>query len=83
MRQRIIEKLTLGLHPEHLEVIDESHQHIGHAGSKPEGETHFRVRIKCQALAGKNAVDRHRAIYALLSAELKEGVHALAIEDLP
>lgn len=82
MRQRIIEKLTLGLRPERLEVIDESHQHIGHAGAKPSGETHFRVRIKCQALGGKNAVERHRAIYALLSAEFKDGVHALAIDEL-
>lgn len=80
MRQRIIEKLTVGLHPEYLEVIDESQQHIGHVGAKPEGETHFRIKVKCKSLQEKSMVERHRVIYSLLTSELKGGVHALVIE---
>lgn len=72
--------LEEGLHPDALTVVDESHLHAGHSGSRPGGETHFRVRITAQAFAGKSRIERHRMINALLATELRESVHALAIE---
>jgi BolA protein len=78
-RDRIAEKLTKALAPVNLDVVDESHQHAGHAGARPGGETHFRVHIVSQAFAGKSRVERHRMVNEILSAELKGGVHALAI----
>ncbi len=81
VKDRIVATLTQGLSPQSLEVIDESHQHAGHMGSRAGGETHFRVRVTAEAFAGKSRVDRHRAINALLADELQpDGVHALAIE---
>jgi BolA family transcriptional regulator, general stress-responsive regulator len=81
VKDRIVAALTQGLSPQSLEVIDESHQHAGHAGARPGGETHFRVRITSAAFAGQSRVDRHRAVNALLADELRpDGVHALAIE---
>ena len=81
VRDRIVAKLTEGLRPDALDVIDESHQHAGHMGSRAGGETHFRVRISAQAFAGLSRVDRHRAVNDLLAAEIRpDGVHALAIE---
>ena len=50
-------KLQAAFSPDFLQVIDESSQHQGHAGARPDGESHFRVAL-----------------------ELKERVHALAIE---
>ena len=82
-RETIIEKLTTRFAPSYLEVIDESHRHQGHAGWRQEGETHFRVRIATRQLDGKPRVAQHRAIMAALDAELKAGVHALAIEIVP
>lgn len=80
-KDRIAAALTQGLHPETLEVIDESHQHAGHMGSRAGGETHFRVRITAEAFSGRSRVERHRAINALLTDEITpDGVHALAIE---
>ena len=81
-------KLTTAFAPERLDVINESHQHAGHhhvesghhATFDGTGETHFRVRIVSAAFAGKNRVERHRAVNDLLADELKRGVHALAIE---
>lgn len=73
-------KLTAAFSPEKLEVIDESHQHAGHSGARPDGESHFRVRIVAEAFRGKSRVDRHRMVNAALAVELKERVHALAIE---
>jgi BolA protein len=75
----IIEKLTRAFAPESLQVADESHQHEGHAGHRPGGQTHFRVYIVAQVFAGKSRLDRHRMINAALSDELAGGVHALAI----
>lgn len=75
----ITKKLTEALVPESLKVVDESHQHEGHAGHRPGGETHYRIYIVARAFAGKSRVERHRLINAILSDELKGSVHALAI----
>ncbi|RYC32709.1 BolA family transcriptional regulator [Lichenibacterium minor] len=81
VKDRIVAALTQGLQPQALDVIDESHQHAGHMGSRAGGETHFRVRITADAFANRSRVDRHRAVNALLADELRpDGVHALAIE---
>src|SRR5437868_5385870 len=45
----ITEKLTAALRPTRLQVVDESHQHAGHVGSRPGGETHFAVVIVSDA----------------------------------
>ena len=79
VREAIVEKLSAKFAPTHLEVIDESSRHQGHAGSRPGGESHFRVRISSPALTGTR-VAQHRAIMEALDAEIKGGVHALAIE---
>jgi len=76
---RIEKKLTDALAPDSVKVVDESHQHEGHAGHRPGSQTHFRVYIVAQAFAGKSRVDRHRLVNGILSDELKGGVHALAI----
>jgi BolA protein len=73
------EKLTAAFAPESLRIEDESHQHQGHSGHRPGGQTHFRVYIVAQAFQGKSRIDRHRMINQTLARELAEGVHALAI----
>ncbi|MGN6314196.1 MAG: BolA family protein [Rhodanobacteraceae bacterium] len=70
-------KLTTALDPQSLEVIDEGHLHIGHAG---EGSGHFRVRIVSAAFAGKNPIQRHRLVYDAVHDLIGHGIHALAIE---
>ncbi len=75
----ITEKLTAAFTPESLRVVDESHQHEGHAGHRPGGQTHFRVYIVSAAFQGKGRVERHRMINAALASELAGSVHALAI----
>ena len=78
-RDVIIAKLTQAFAPERLEVIDDSHRHEGHAGARPGGETHYSVYIVSEAFRRKSRIDRHRMVNATLEAELKGGVHALAI----
>jgi len=81
MRKRdlITEKLRTAFAPESLHVEDESHQHEGHAGHQPGGQTHFRLYIVSEAFRGKSRLERHRMINAALASELAGGVHALAI----
>ncbi|MCB1495584.1 MAG: BolA family transcriptional regulator [Bauldia sp.] len=78
--ERITRTLTEAFRPAQIDVVDESDLHKGHAGHRPEGETHFRVRIVSEAFRGRSRVDTHRLINAALKQELEGGVHALAIE---
>ncbi len=76
----IADKLNKAFAPEDLRVVDESAQHIGHAGHRPGGESHFRIYIVAQAFKGKSRIERHRLINEALASELRGGVHALAIQ---
>jgi BolA protein len=79
--QQLQERLQDALQPTQLEVIDESHMHHGHAGADDSGfGTHFRVRIRAAAFAGKSPVARHRLVYDALQDFMAQGLHALAIE---
>jgi BolA protein len=79
----IEQQLRLQLSPLHLEVIDESAAHAGHAGANNEGfGTHFRIRIASSAFAGKSRVARHRLVYDALQNFMAAGLHALAIDIL-
>jgi BolA protein len=74
--------LTDALAPERLDIIDDSHRHVGHAGARPEGETHFTVEIVSAGFAGRSRVERQRLVYAALAELLRERVHALALRTL-
>jgi len=69
-----------GLEPELLELVDESEKHRGHAGWRPGGGTHWRLRIVSGRFAGKTTVARHRMVYESLGALMQHPIHALAIE---
>jgi BolA protein len=77
---RIRRKLTEALSPVELDVIDESARHAGHAGARPEGETHFRVRIVSRNFEGLNRIARQRRVHEILADELRTRVHALSID---
>jgi BolA protein len=79
VKSRIEEKLRRAFEPANLDVVDESHLHQGHVGARPGGETHFRVRITAAGFFGKNRVERHRMINAVLAEELADRVHALSL----
>jgi BolA protein len=75
-------KLTERFAPTRLSIEDESHQHIGHQGARPGGETHFAVTIVSAAFAGQSRVARQRAVYQALADELASRVHALSLTTL-
>jgi BolA protein len=75
--QKLIQaKLTEELAPQHLEVINESAMHNVPPGS----ESHFKVLIVSQAFESLSRVTRHQRIYQILAREMKESIHALALQ---
>ena len=76
---RMRELLTAEFTPVQLDLVDESHQHAGHAGAR-DGRGHFRVRIVAAAFAGLSPVKRHQRVYAALGTMMQTDIHALALE---
>jgi BolA protein len=76
--ERMRALLAAAFAPELLEVIDDSHRHVGHAGAR-DGRGHFTVEIVSAAFAGKPPLGRHRAVYAALGEMMVNDIHALSI----
>ena len=72
-------KLTEALAPTRLAIVDESQRHAGHAGARPEGETHFRIEIVSASFAGLSRIERQRLVHRVLATELAGPVHALSL----
>ena len=73
MRQRLaVLNLT------HVEIIDDSAKHAGHAGAAG-GGGHYRLTIVSEQFKGMNTLTRHRTIYQALGDMMSEQIHALSI----
>lgn len=79
---RMRQLLTQAFAPAALEVSDDSHQHVGHAGAR-DGRGHFTVDIVSDAFAGMAPLARHRAVYAALGEMMRSDIHALVIHARP
>jgi BolA-like protein 1 len=69
------------LKPSKLNLIDNSHQHAGHAGNDIDGESHFDLEIVAEAFDGLSLVKRHQLIYMMLG-DIMPQIHALQIKSL-
>tara|TARA_A100001035_G_C27415431_1_gene334851 strand:+ start:176 stop:451 length:276 start_codon:yes stop_codon:yes gene_type:complete len=79
--QEVITRLQ-SLEPTHLDVIDESHLHIGHPGAQT-GMSHIRIKIASKQLEGLSKLMQHKKIYHILGSLMKTDLHAVAIEIIP
>lgn len=77
-----IKRHLAGLKPQRLELVDESARHVGHAGARPEGESHFRLVIVAAAFTGRSRIERQRMVYEALGDLLRTDVHALSMTAL-
>ncbi|HID00759.1 MAG TPA: BolA/IbaG family iron-sulfur metabolism protein [Piscirickettsiaceae bacterium] len=73
LQQQIEKRLHEAFTPEHLEVINESHQHSG-----PATESHFKVVLVSSAFNDMKLIQRHRAVNEALQ-DLLGQFHALAL----
>src|SRR4051812_5967513 len=69
-------KLTAGLGPSHLELLNESPNH----GLPVEAEKHFRVVVVSEKFGGLSRVERHRLVQNTLAEELRTHIHALSVQ---
>ena len=67
------------LDPVSLELVDESARHAGHAGARPGGNTHWKLKLISMKFSGLSSVARHRLVYAALGDLMHNPIHALAI----
>lgn len=72
-------KLMKGLNPLLLEIVDESHKHTGHAGARPGGNSHFKIKIISSTFTPLSRLERHRLVHKLLEVELADKIHALSL----
>ena len=92
--ERIEQALTGALVPTRLMVADDSHKHAGHAGARPEGETHYRIEVVvCAGADDKENIHRtlrkkqqeqrmQQEENEILAAEFDSGLHALQMKTL-
>jgi len=80
-RGRIEARLAAEFDCSHLEVVDESHLHAGHAGAKS-GAGHFRVVIVSRRFEAAGRIERQRLVYAALADEMGPEIHALSMRTL-
>jgi BolA family transcriptional regulator, general stress-responsive regulator len=67
--------------PDTLEIEDESHFHVGHAGAKT-GKGHFKLSIRSETLNQLSKVKAHQEIYKTLNDMMQSDIHALSINVL-
>ncbi|MDA8664188.1 BolA/IbaG family iron-sulfur metabolism protein [Porticoccaceae bacterium] len=75
IERSIVTKLRQALMPIELQVLNESSMH----NVPPNSETHFKIVAVSEKFDTQRLIQRHQAIYNLLSAELAGSVHALAL----
>ncbi|MEO8224557.1 MAG: BolA family protein [Gammaproteobacteria bacterium] len=73
-------RLLAALEPQVLEITDESHLHVGHAGAR-DGRGHFHVRIASARFAGLSRIAQHRLVYEALGDLMTTDIHALRISS--
>jgi BolA protein len=75
IQERILQKLAEAVTLQHLEVVNESGNHNVPVGS----ESHFKVVLVSEVFERMPLISRHRKVNGILSHELANDIHALAI----
>lgn len=78
---RMRSQLIAALQPSELEIGDDSHHHIGHAGAR-DGKGHYSVRIVAPCFAGLRPMARHQLVYRAVADMMQTDIHALSIVAL-
>jgi BolA protein len=74
----IIKNKLSVFNPELIEVINQSHLHMGHTNHKE--NSHFKIKIISSEFNNLSKIEIHRKINNILSKELESEIHALSID---
>lgn len=78
-KESLEERLREKLDATHVEVVDESHLHAGHAGAR-DGGGHYRAVIVSERFAGLNRVKAQQLVYSVVDDWMGGEIHALAMK---
>lgn len=76
----IIEK---EFNPEHFELINESHKHVGHAGDDGSGQTHYILIVVSDRFLGRARLECQRMVMDALKTLFDKGLHAVQLRLSP
>ena len=76
-RMQLIKNGLSDLEPVKMNIEDEGHLHIGHAGAKSGG--HFKLFIVSKLFKNMSQIDRHKLVYKTLQDLMRTEIHALSI----
>ena len=79
MRDVLETRLRESLDATHVEVIDESHLHAGHAGAR-EGGRHFRAVVVSEKFEGLGRVRSQQLVYQAVEDWMGNEIHALSMK---
>ena len=79
MRDVIEFQIRESLSASHVEVVDESHLHAGHAGAKA-GGGHYRAIIVSVRFEGLSRVKAQQLVYATMGDWMGREIHALSMK---
>lgn len=74
-QHELVAKLSAEFEPHFLQVENESHMHSSGKGA----DSHFKIVLVSAKFDGLRQVARHRQIYRVLTEDLQNGIHALAL----
>jgi BolA protein len=77
-RMKLIRESLEKLRPSSVDIEDEGHLHIGHAGAKSGG--HFKLNIVSESFKDKSTIERHKIIYKCLNGLMNTEIHAISIK---
>lgn len=68
------------LHPEHMELINESYKHAGHAGDDGSGQTHYKLMVVSTAYECMSMVEAQRLTMRALKTAFDKGLHSISLK---
>ena len=74
--------LKAKLKASHIDIVDDSAKHAGHAQAKQSGGGHFSVTVVANVFTDKPLAARHRMVYEALKDLMDKKIHALALKTL-
>ena len=74
------ELLSTYVNATHIEITDDSKNHIGHAGNS--GGAHLNLEIVSVDFEGLSRIERHKFIYKCLDGFIPVKIHALKVMAL-
>jgi len=82
--EQLKDKLTRDLQALHVEIIDDSWQHAGHAEARSDlGATHLSITVVSPQFEGVGLMDQHRMVHEALKEAREKHLHALQLKTIP